>query len=50
MFGLGAATRIYVATGYTDMRLGFPVCMASLLVVFSRIRRAAICFIFEPST
>jgi len=23
MFGLGAATRIYVATGNTDMRLGF---------------------------
>jgi transposase len=23
MFGLGAATRIYVATGATDMRLGF---------------------------
>jgi transposase len=23
MFGLGAATRIYVATGTTDMRLGF---------------------------
>jgi len=23
MFGLGTATRIYVATGHTDMRLGF---------------------------
>jgi transposase len=23
MFGIGAATRIYVATGDTDMRLGF---------------------------
>jgi len=23
VFGLGAATRIYVATGATDMRLGF---------------------------
>ena len=23
MFGLGGATRIYVATGATDMRLGF---------------------------
>jgi transposase len=23
MFGLGTATRIYVATGATDMRMGF---------------------------
>jgi len=33
MFGLGAATRIYLATGTTDMRIGFDGLHAMVIVV-----------------
>ena len=33
MFGLGAATRIYLATGTTDMRIGFDGLHAMVIGV-----------------
>ena len=44
MLGLGAATRIYVATGATDMRLSFNGSMLWSSANLSKILRAAICF------
>ena len=44
MLGLGAATRIFVATGATDMRLGFDGLYALVVGQISRTRKAAICF------
>ena len=38
MFGLGAATRIYLAVGATDMRKGFNGSMGSCATDCSAIR------------
>ena len=44
MFAMGAATRIYVATGATDMRKSFVVLKASFVNGWSAILLAATFF------
>jgi len=49
MFGLGAATRIFVATGATDMRLSFDGPYSLVIGQIRQSPRAVICFYLPTS-
>jgi hypothetical protein len=46
MLGLGAATRVFVATGATDMRLGFDTERMKLRLIFWLLNRNRLAAIF----